>query len=69
MPPLHNWNPRNAILKWLNDKKSSTTHKFVRKKATNASHYKGILQAASSTESKTELVDATFIKSIKNIRF
>lgn len=50
MPVLEKWNPRKAIKLWMNEKTRKDHSKVIERKATNASHFKGVFEAADADE-------------------
>lgn len=54
MPTLEDWNPRQAINMWLNEKQRREHSNLIPKKATNAPYFKGIFNGAHVDRSDTE---------------
>lgn len=46
MPPLEKWNPRHAMKLWMNDNRRNDYSNVIERKATHASHFKGIFNAS-----------------------
>lgn len=62
MPVLEKWNPRKAIKLWMNAKQRKDHSNVIERKATHASHFKGIFEAAHEDE-KSKSADSNEIKS------